>query len=88
MSGYYYSSLLVCARRGLNQPLSLLLIYPQEIFNTVKERNRKMTLRADYTEEWYQKLYESCITSYHGYIFLLDKVIPIRSERKKLTSVF
>jgi len=38
----------------------------QEIFNKVKERNRKMTLRADYTEDWYQKLYESCMASYHG----------------------
>ena len=49
----------------------------QEIFNTVKERNRKMALRADYTKEWYQKLYESCITSYHGtrlYFFSLTRL--------------
>jgi 5-methylcytosine-specific restriction endonuclease McrA len=38
----------------------------QEIFNNVKERNRNLTLRKDYTEDWYQKLYESCTTSYHG----------------------
>jgi hypothetical protein len=38
----------------------------QEIFDKVKERNRRLTLSADYTEDWYQKLYESCIASYHG----------------------
>jgi hypothetical protein len=36
----------------------------QEIFNRVKERNRMLSLREDYTEEWYQKLYETCIASY------------------------
>jgi hypothetical protein len=38
----------------------------QEIFNRVIERNRKLTLREDYTEDWYRKLYESCMTSYQG----------------------
>jgi hypothetical protein len=37
-----------------------------EIFNRVKERNRRLKLSEDYTEDWYQKLYESCITSYQG----------------------
>ncbi len=38
----------------------------QQIFNGVKERNTKLTLTEDYTEDWYQKLYESCMTSYQG----------------------
>ena len=38
----------------------------QEIFSNVKERNRNLILRGDYTEDWYQKLYESCVVSYHG----------------------
>lgn len=37
----------------------------QEIFNRVIERNRKLTLREGY-KDWYQKLYESCMTSYQG----------------------
>ena len=38
----------------------------QKIFDEVKVRNKRLTLRKDYTEDWYQKLYESCIMSYHG----------------------
>lgn len=25
-----------------------------------------MSLRSDYTDEWYRKLYHACLTSYHG----------------------
>lgn len=38
----------------------------QEIFNNVKRRNRKLVLREDYKEDWYQKLFESCVASYQG----------------------
>jgi 5-methylcytosine-specific restriction endonuclease McrA len=38
----------------------------QEIFNRVIQRNRNLTLRDDYTNDWYQKLYESCMISYQG----------------------
>ena len=38
----------------------------QKIFDEVKIRNRRLTLREDYTEDWYQKLYESCAVTYHG----------------------
>jgi 5-methylcytosine-specific restriction endonuclease McrA len=38
----------------------------QEIFNKVKQRNRQLALRQDYTEDWYQKLYDSCVSAYHG----------------------
>jgi hypothetical protein len=37
-----------------------------EIFERVVERNKKLSLRTDYTDEWYRKLYDTCITSYHG----------------------
>jgi 5-methylcytosine-specific restriction endonuclease McrA len=37
----------------------------QEIFNRVIERNRKLTLREGY-KDWYQKLDETCMTSYQG----------------------
>ena len=38
----------------------------KDFFNKVKDRNKTLKLRTDYTEDWYQKLYETCITSYHG----------------------
>ena len=38
----------------------------QEIFDRVKDRNNKLRLRNDYTKDWYQKLYESCLTFYQG----------------------
>lgn len=38
----------------------------QDIFDKVKIRNRTLNLRKDYSEEWYQKLYDTCVTSYHG----------------------
>jgi hypothetical protein len=38
----------------------------QESFDKVKIRNRNLPLKKDYTEEWYQKLYDTCVTSYHG----------------------
>ena len=37
-----------------------------EIFERVIERNKKLSLRKDYTGEWYRKLYDTCVTSYHG----------------------
>ena len=37
-----------------------------EIFERVIERNKKLSLRRDYTDEWYRKLYDTCIASYHG----------------------
>ena len=38
----------------------------QVIFEKVKIRNRSLNLRKDYSEQWYQKLYDTCVTSYHG----------------------
>lgn len=38
----------------------------QDIFDKVKIRNRTLHLRKDYSEEWYQKLYDACVISYHG----------------------
>ena len=38
----------------------------QAIFEMVKERNKKLLLQDDYTDDWYQKLYDSCLTTYHG----------------------
>ncbi|ALI37230.1 hypothetical protein NMY3_03043 [Candidatus Nitrosocosmicus oleophilus] len=38
----------------------------QEIFERVKNRNDRLVIRKDYNHEWYQKLYETCLTSYHG----------------------
>jgi hypothetical protein len=38
----------------------------QEIFDKVKQRNKQLGLRQDYTEDWYQKLYDSCVAAYHG----------------------
>ncbi len=37
-----------------------------EIFNKVISRNNKLNLRKDYTDEWYRKLYDTCLESYHG----------------------
>lgn len=37
-----------------------------EIFEEIKIRNNKLDLRKDYSNEWYQKLYDTCINSYHG----------------------
>lgn len=37
-----------------------------EVLERVIERNKKLILRRDYTDEWYRKLYDTCITSYHG----------------------
>src|SRR5690606_31184254 len=37
-----------------------------EIFERVIERNKKLSLRRDYTDGWYRKLYDTCIASYHG----------------------
>ena len=38
----------------------------QEIFDKVKQRNKQLGIKQDYTEDWYQKLYDSCVTVYHG----------------------
>lgn len=39
----------------------------QKFFELVKERNRKLVLKPDYTDDWYQKLYDNCATNYHGH---------------------
>lgn len=38
----------------------------QELFERVKNRNSNLILRKDYNPEWYEKLYETCLPSYHG----------------------
>jgi hypothetical protein len=43
-----------------------------EIFERVVERNNKLSLRNDYTDEWYRKLYDTCLDSYHGSRPLFD----------------
>ncbi|WP_458747545.1 HNH endonuclease [Candidatus Nitrosocosmicus sp. T] len=37
-----------------------------KIFERVVEKNKKLSLRRAYTDEWYRKLYDTCVTSYHG----------------------
>lgn len=39
----------------------------QELFELVKGRNSKLLLRQDYTDDWYQKLYDNCATNYQGH---------------------
>ena len=43
-----------------NDRLPTLKIFEREV-----ERNKKLSLRRDYTDEWYRKLYDTCVTSYH-----------------------
>lgn len=37
----------------------------KDVFDMGKERNKRLLLRDDYTDDWYQKLYDSCVTNYH-----------------------
>ena len=37
-----------------------------EVFDRVISRNKKLSLRKDYADEWYRKLYDICLESYHG----------------------
>jgi hypothetical protein len=38
----------------------------ERLSSTYKPVFVKLGLRQDYTEDWYQKLYDSCVTAYHG----------------------